>query len=78
MIIEQYGKKQRSIALNEWHIKVGFISGVFLLLILLSATNSSSDHTLAAFAQEQNNNTCSECLAVRSFYLERMQLCTNN
>lgn len=57
MIIEQYGKKQRSIALNEWHIKVGFISGVFLLLILLSATNPSSDHTMAALAQEQNNNT---------------------
>jgi hypothetical protein len=57
MIIEQYGKKQHSIALNEWYIKVGFISGVFLLLILLSATNPSSDHTLAAFAQEQNNNT---------------------
>ncbi|CAN5193682.1 hypothetical protein BH18THE2_BH18THE2_38670 [soil metagenome] len=57
MIIEQYGKKQHSIALNEWYIKVGFISGVFLLLILLSATNPSSDHTMAAFAQEQNNNT---------------------
>ena len=57
MIIEQYGKKQHSIALNEWYIKVGFIFGVFLLLILLSATNPSSDHTMAAFAQEQNNNT---------------------
>jgi hypothetical protein len=57
MIIEQYGKKQHSIALNEWYIKVGFISGVFLLLILLSATNPSSDHTMAAFAQEQKNNT---------------------
>ena len=57
MIIEQYGKKHHSIALNEWHIKVGFISGVFLLLILLSATNPSSDHTMAALAQEQNNNT---------------------
>ena len=57
MIIEQYGKKQRSIALNEWYIKVGFISGVFLLLSLLSATNPSSDHTMAALAQEQNNNT---------------------
>ncbi len=53
MIIEQYGKKQHSIALNEWYIKVSFISGVFLLLILLSATNPSSDHTMAAFAQEQ-------------------------
>jgi hypothetical protein len=57
MIIEQYGKKQHSIALNEWYIKVGFISGVFLLLSLLSATNPSSDHTMAALAQEQNNNT---------------------
>ena len=57
MIIEQYGKKQHSIALNEWYIKVGFFSGVFLLLILLSATNPSSDHTMAAFAQEQKNNT---------------------
>jgi hypothetical protein len=57
MIIEQYGKKQHSIALNEWYIKVGFIFGVFLLLILLSATNPSSEHTMAAFAQEQNNNT---------------------
>ena len=57
MIIEQYGKKQHSIALNEWYIKVGFISGVFLLLILLSATNPSSDHTMTAFAQEQENNT---------------------
>ena len=57
MIIEQYGKKQHSIALNEWYIKVGFISGVFLLLILLSATNRSSDHTMTAFAQEQENNT---------------------
>jgi hypothetical protein len=57
MIIEQYGKKQHSIALNEWYIKVGFIFGVFLLLILLSATDPSSDHTMAAFAQEQNNNT---------------------
>jgi hypothetical protein len=58
MIIEQYGKIQHSIALNEWYIKVSFISGVFLLLFLLSAaTNPSSDHTMAAFAQEQNNNT---------------------
>ena len=57
MIIEQYGKKQHSIGLNEWYIKVGFISGVFLLLSLLSATNPSSDHTMAALAQEQNNNT---------------------
>ena len=57
MIVEQYGKKQHSITLNEWYIKVGFISGVSLLLILLSATNPSSDHTMAAFAQEQNNNT---------------------
>ncbi|MDW3605004.1 MAG: hypothetical protein QOK67_08190 [Nitrososphaeraceae archaeon] len=57
MIIEQYGKKQHSIALNEWYIKVGFISGVFLLLSLLSATNPSSDHTMVALAQEQNNNT---------------------
>ena len=57
MIIEQYGKKQHSIALNEWYIKVGFISGVFLLLILLSATNPSSDHTMTVFAQEQENNT---------------------
>ncbi|MGH9974860.1 MAG: hypothetical protein ACRD8Z_03355, partial [Nitrososphaeraceae archaeon] len=39
------------------YIKVGFISGVFLLLSLLSATNPSSDHTMAALAQEQNNNT---------------------
>jgi hypothetical protein len=57
MIIEQHGKKQHSVALNEWYIKVGFTFGVFLLLILLSATNPSSDHTMAAFAQEQNNNT---------------------
>ena len=57
MIIEQYGKKQHSIALNDWYIKVGFISGVFLLLSFLSATNPSSDHTMAALAQEQNNNT---------------------
>ena len=57
MIIEQYGKKQHSIALNEWYIKVGFISGVFLLLSFLSATNPSSDHRMTAFAQEQNNNT---------------------
>jgi hypothetical protein len=57
MIIKQYGKKQHSIALNEWYIKVGFISGVFLLLSFLSATNPSSDHRMTAFAQEQNNNT---------------------
>jgi hypothetical protein len=57
MIIEQHGKKQHSVALNEWYLKVGFIFGVFLLLILLSATNPSSEHTMAAFAQEQNNNT---------------------